>query len=242
MCLRNVTSFFFASENNIQEIDFWNYWGFLHLLPKSAKEGRELPLSYKLLLRQHILLQNTTHYTPTPIYRHTFNKNSSHPSTFLEILDQKIQLHYLERKQHLVSKWTQSHLQYRYRLRDKWTESSPAEEDLGIPVDKDVRQASKVRSQPGKPVLSWAGSNAAWLAGQGRWFSRSVPLPWDPTWSPASGSGVPSTRQTWTSQRRSRGGRKLLEGWNTSPMKTKSWRTPSLEKRRLQGHLIAAIQ
>ena len=48
--------------------------------------------------------------------------------------------------------------------------------------------------QPRKPTVSWAASKAVWPAGQGRWFSPSTPLSWDPTWS----SGAPNIRRAWT--------------------------------------------
>ena len=52
--------------------------------------------------------------------------------------------------------------------------------------------------QPRRPTVSWAASKAAWPAGRGRGFWPSAPLWWDPTWSPASSSGAPSTRRIWS--------------------------------------------
>ena len=50
--------------------------------------------------------------------------------------------------------------------------------------------ASNVCLQPRKPTVSWAASKEAWPAGRGRWFWPSALLPWDPTWSVGSSSGV----------------------------------------------------
>jgi len=57
-------------------------------------------------------------------------------------------------------------------------------------------------------TVSWAASRETWPAGQGRWFRPATPLWWEPTWSPASSSGAPSTRRTWTCWSGSRGGHK----------------------------------
>jgi len=63
-----------------------------------------------------------------------------------------------------------------------------------------------VHLQPRRPTVPWAASSKAWPAGQGRGFCHCVLLWWDPTWSPASSSGVLSTGKTWTCWSGSRGG------------------------------------
>ena len=65
-----------------------------------------------------------------------------------------------------------------------------------------------VCSQPRRPAISWAASEAAWPAGQGRGFCPSAPLWWEPTWGPVSSSGVLNTGQTRSCWSRSRGGHK----------------------------------
>ena len=59
--------------------------------------------------------------------------------------------------------------------------------------------------QPRKTIISWAPPKEAWPGVWGRWFSPFTPLWWDPTWSPASSSCIPSTRMTrrcWSRSRR----------------------------------------
>lgn len=51
-----------------------------------------------------------------------------------------------------------------------------------------------VHPQPRKSVVSWAASKWVWPGGQGRWFSPSILLSWDPTWSAMYIYGVPSLR------------------------------------------------
>ena len=63
---------------------------------------------------------------------------------------------------------------------------------------------SNVCSQPSRPIVPWAASPAVWAAGRGRGFYPSALLWWDPTWSPASSSGVFSTWRTWSCWSRSR--------------------------------------
>ena len=78
--------------------------------------------------------------------------------------------------------------------------------DLGILVMKSLTWTNNVRSQPRKPTVPWAASREARPAGWGRGFCPFTPLWWDPTWSPASSSGVPNISRTWTCWRGSRGG------------------------------------
>jgi len=72
----------------------------------------------------------------------------------------------------------------------------------------------------------------------------SAPLLWwDPTWSPASSSGVLSRGKTRTCWSGSRGGpQKWSEGWNSCSMR-KGWESWGCsEERKLQRDLIAAFQ
>jgi len=73
---------------------------------------------------------------------------------------------------------------------------------------KSWTRAINVHSQPRTSTVSWASSPAAQPAGWGRWFCPSSPLWWDPTWSPVSISGDPSTGKIWTCWSGSRGDHK----------------------------------
>ena len=90
---------------------------------------------------------------------------------------------------------------------------------------KSLTWATNVRSQPRRPIVSWAPSGEASPAGRERWFCPSTLLWWDLTWSIAFSSGALSTR-TWNCWSRSKGGlQKWSEGWSSSPMRTgwESW-------------------
>ena len=60
----------------------------------------------------------------------------------------------------------------KYRLGGEWIESSPEEKDLGYWWMRSSTRASNL--QPRKPTASWAASEAAWPAGQGRGFCPSA--------------------------------------------------------------------
>ena len=132
-----------------------------------------------------------------------------------------------------------------YRLVDEGIESIPTKKNLGLLVDRSSTWLSSVHSKPRRSTLFWAAPKEAWSADSGRGFCPSSPLWWDPTWSPPSSSGVPSTRKTWSCWSKCRGGRqKWSDGWNTSPMRDRQRQLGlfSLEKRKLQGDLMMAFQ
>jgi len=57
---------------------------------------------------------------------------------------------------------------YQYKLREVKMEHSPVKEDLGVLVNGKQGISHNVPLQPRKPTVSWAASNKAWPAGQGR--------------------------------------------------------------------------
>lgn len=77
-----------------------------------------------------------------------------------------------------------------------------------------------MRVQARKPIISRAEWNEEWQEGQKSWLSLPFLLLWDPTWSTATTSGVPSMRKKEPAQSRA-----TEMVWSTSPMKTswKSW-------------------
>ena len=103
-------------------------------------------------------------------------------------------------------------------------------------------KAGNVHMQPRRPA--WVASREVWPTDWGGWFWTSTLLLWDPTWNPASSSGAPNTRRTWSCWRRSREAPwRWSEGWSTTPMRA-GWdlRLFSLEKRKPWGNLIATFQ
>lgn len=87
-------------------------------------------------------------------------------------------------------------------------------------------------------------SKEEWPAGEGKGFSSSPPLSWDPTWSAVFSSGALITRKIQTCWSESIGGRKDSESAGAPLLLRQSERAGVIhaEKGRLLGNLIAAYQ
>ena len=98
---------------------------------------------------------------------------------------------------------------YAYRLEEKLIESSPAEKDLEVPLDKKVDMNQQCELAPWKASSTMDCMTAlkeGWQQGEeGDYPSLLFPHD-DLMWSTSSRSGAPSTRKMWSSWSRSRRG------------------------------------
>jgi len=130
----------------------------------------------------------------------------------------------------------------KYRLHGEWIESSPEEKDLGVLVDKKLSMTWQYALR--RPTVSWATSKAAWPAGRGRGFCPSAPLGETPpgVLHPAL---EPSAQERHGPVRMSpEKATKMTRGLEhlSCEERLRELGLFSLEKRRLQGDLIAALQ
>lgn len=130
---------------------------------------------------------------------------------------------------------SQSNPWYQIRLKDQWMECSCPSiwRYWWMKIDH-------VTFQPRKPAVSWAAQNAVCPVDQEIWLCLSTVLLWDPNQSAASISAFPSTRETWTCQRGSRG--KPQKHQRISPMKSDSQRELGLFSRSLSGEFRVTFQ
>jgi len=135
----------------------------------------------------------------------------------------------------------QDNHQCQYRLEDECVESSPAEENVGVLLDKklDLSQQCALAAQKTHCIL---GCTTRSVASRLREVILSLYFALiRPHWSIVSSSGVPSTRKTWTCWSASRGGHKMIRGLEhlSYEERLRGLLLFSMVKRRSQGDLVA---
>lgn len=102
----------------------------------------------------------------------------------------------------MVSHLGQGNAESKYRLEGNGWRAAPRKTPWGSLW---MSNSTRPSLQPRNTATSWAASKAVQAAGKGRWSCPSTLLWWDPSWSPASSSGFPSTERTWICWNSNRG-------------------------------------